>query len=67
MIYLVHIARANDRATLNRERCSEVPSSISTSDFWEGGWFDYPDKERALLALEQAGTTEERRCPLCKP
>lgn len=67
MIYWVHIARANDRATLHRERCSEVPSTVSTSDFWEGGWFDYPDKERALLALERAGTTEERRCPLCKP
>ena len=31
-----------------------------------GGWFDYPDKTRALAAMEQAGTTEQRRCVLCK-
>jgi hypothetical protein len=36
-------------------------------DFWEGGWFDYPDKERALAALEQSGTTYQKNCPLCKP
>ncbi len=48
MIYWVHIARSIDRATLHRERCSEVPSNYTRTDFWEGGWFDYPDKERAL-------------------
>ncbi len=40
---------------------------MTSSDFWEGGWFDYPDKERALRAMEQAGVNEQRRCPLCKP
>jgi hypothetical protein len=68
MSYWIHIARSIDRVTLHKERCSEVPSTSigSSSDFWEGGWFDYPDKERALAAMEQAGTTEQRRCPLCK-
>jgi hypothetical protein len=66
--YWIHIARSIDRVTLHKERCSEVPSTSigSSSDFWEGGWFDYPDKTRALAAMEQAGTTEQRRCPLCK-
>ena len=67
MIYWVHIARAIDRVTLHRDRCSEVPSTATSSDFWEGGWFDYPDKERALRAMEQAGATRQRMCPLCKP
>ena len=67
MMYWVHIARSIDRATLHRDRCAEVPSTPTKSDFWEGGWFDYPDKERALLAMEQAGTTFIRRCTLCKP
>ncbi|MGQ0810887.1 MAG: hypothetical protein ACT4OO_06650 [Nitrospiraceae bacterium] len=67
MVYWVHIARSIDRATLHRERCAEVPSIIAGSDVWEGGWFDYPDKERAFAAMEQAGTTEQRKCPLCKP
>ncbi len=67
MTYWVHIARAIDRVTLHRDRCSEVPSTVTSSDFWEGGWFDYPDKERALRAMEQAGTTIQRRCSLCKP
>lgn len=68
MSYWIHVARSIDRVTLHRERCSEVPSTSigSSSDFWEGGWFDYPDKERALAAMEQAGTTEQRRCALCK-
>jgi hypothetical protein len=68
MAYWIHIARSIDRVTLHKDRCSEVPSSSigSSSDFWEGGWFDYPDKTRALAAMEQAGTTEQRRCPLCK-
>jgi hypothetical protein len=67
MIYWVHIARSIDRAVLHRDRCSEVPASYNKSDFWEGGWFDYPDKERALAALEQSGANDQRRCPLCKP
>jgi hypothetical protein len=67
MVYWVHIARSNDRATLHRDRCSEVPSTHVYKDFWEGGWFDYPDKERALAALEQSGTTYQKNCPLCKP
>jgi hypothetical protein len=69
MAYWIHIARSIDRVTLHKDRCSEVPSSSigSSSDFWEGGWFDYPDKTRALAAMEQAGTTEQRRCPLCRP
>ena len=68
MSYWIHVARSIDRVTLHKERCSEVPSTSigSSSDFWEGGWFDYPDKERALAAMEQAGTTEQRRCQLCK-
>ena len=67
MIYWIHIARSIDRVTLHRDRCSEVPSHSTSSDFWEGGWFDYPDRERAFRAMEQAGTNEQRRCPLCKP
>ena len=67
MIYWIHIARSIDRVTLHRDRCSEVPSNATSSDFWEGGWFDYPEKERALRAMEQAGANEQRRCPLCKP
>jgi hypothetical protein len=67
MVYWLHIARSNDRTTLHRERCSEVPSNFIRTDFWEGGWFDYPDKERALAAMEQTGTTSQRKCPVCKP
>ncbi len=67
MIYWLHIARSIDRVTLHKDRCSEVPSVHSSSDFWEGGWFEYPDKERALAAMEQAGTTFQRKCTLCKP
>jgi hypothetical protein len=68
MTYWVHIARSIDRVTLHKDRCSEVPSTSigSSTDFWEGGWFDYPTKERALAAMEQAGANEQRRCPLCK-
>jgi hypothetical protein len=36
-------------------------------DFWEGGWFDYPDKERALASMEQSGLTFQKNCSLCKP
>jgi hypothetical protein len=67
MLYWIHIARSIDRVTLHKDRCSEVPSVHSSSDFWEGGWFDYPDKERALAAMETSGTTDQRRCALCKP
>ena len=55
MVYWVHIAHSIDRATLTR------------TDFWEGGWFDYPDKDRALTAMEQSGATDQKTCPLCKP
>jgi hypothetical protein len=67
MVYWVHIARSIDRVTLHRERCSEIPSNLTRSDFWEGGWFDYPTKERALAAMEQAGVTTQKTCALCKP
>ena len=52
---------------LHRERCSEVPSNVVQTDFWEGGWFEYPDKERALAAMEQTSLTFQKKCPLCKP
>ncbi len=67
MVYWLHIAHAIDRTTLHRERCSEVPSNFIRTDFWEGGWFDYSDKDRALAAMEQSGTVTQRTCPLCKP
>ena len=68
MIYWIHIARSIDRVTLHKDRCSEVPSTPigSSSDFREGGWLDYPDKTRALAAMERAGTTDKRSCWLCK-
>ncbi len=67
MVYWVHIARQNDWTMLHRDRCPRVPSNIVTTDFWEGGWFDYPDKERALAAMDQSGTNSHKMCPLCKP
>jgi len=67
MVYWLHIARSIDRTTLHRERCAEVPSVATSTDFWEGGWFDYPDKDRALVAMEQTGTTYQVKCSLCKP
>lgn len=67
MLYWVHIARQNDRATLHKERCLAVPSHMVATDFWEGSWYDFPDKERALVALENAGTGRQQMCPLCKP
>ena len=36
---------------------------MSSSDYWQGGWFDYPDKERALAVLSEhllPGLTEQR-------
>jgi hypothetical protein len=67
MVYWLHIARSIDRTTLHRDRCSEVPSNMTSTDVWEGGWFDYPDKERALIAMEQSGTTDQLKCSLCNP
>lgn len=67
MVYWLHVAHSLDRTTLHRDRCSEVPSNNTSSDFWEGGWFDYPDKERALLAMEQFGTSRQLMCTLCRP
>lgn len=67
MTYWIHVAHSIDRVTLHRDRCSEVPSAQTSTDYWGGGWYDYPDKERALAAMEQAGPTDLRRCPLCKP
>ena len=67
MVYWIHIARQIDRAMLHRERCAEVPSNNTSSDFWEGAWIDYPDKERAVDALEDSPMTYKRMCPLCKP
>ena len=66
-IYWIHVAQSIDRVTLHKDLCSEVPSSQTSTDYWQGGWYDYPDKERALAAMEQAGPTDLRRCPLCKP
>jgi len=67
MPYWIHIARSIDRVTLHRERCAEVPSNYVRTDFWEGGWFEYGDKERALAAMEQAGVNIQKHCTLCKP
>ena len=67
MIYWVHIARQNDKATLHKDRCPSVPSNNIATDFWEGSWYDFPDKERALTALEQSGTGTQLTCTLCKP
>jgi hypothetical protein len=67
MTYWIHVAHSIDRVTLHKDRCSEVPSTQTSTDYWGGGWYDYPDKDRALAAMEQAGPTDLRRCPLCKP
>jgi hypothetical protein len=67
MGYWIHTKRSLDQAMLHKERCLEVPSSPTRSDFWEGGWFEYPDKDTALDALELTGATEQLNCPLCKP
>ena len=48
MILWVHIRRSLGEAVLHRERCIEVPSTPTRSDFWEGGWFEYPDKEDGI-------------------
>ena len=63
----IHLRRSLDQAVLHRERCIEVPSTPIGADFWEGGWFPYPDKDTALDALEQTGAVYQLKCPLCKP
>ncbi|MDT7041483.1 hypothetical protein [Candidatus Nitronereus thalassa] len=63
----INIRRSLDQAVLHRERCIQIPTSAGRSDHWEGGWFEYPDKETALDALEQTGTTQQLKCPICKP
>ena len=67
MGHWVHIKRSLDQAMLHKDRCLEVPSSPTRSDFWEGGWFEYADKDAALDAMELTGATEQLKCPLCKP
>jgi hypothetical protein len=67
MVYWLHIARSIDRVTLHRDRCPEVPSNNIRTDFWEGGWFDYETKERALAAIEQCGASDQRNCVQCRP
>ncbi len=67
MALWVNIRRSVDEAVLHRERCIEVPSVPTRSDFWEGGWFEYPDKDTALDALEQSGVMRQVKCRLCKP
>lgn len=67
MGHWVHISRALDQAMLHRDRCLQVPSVPTNSDFWEGTWNEYPDKESALDALEESGATRQYKCPLCKP
>lgn len=67
MILWVHIRRSLGEAVLHKERCIEVPSTPTRSDFWEGGWFEYADKETALEALEQSGVARQMKCQLCKP
>lgn len=67
MTLWVNIRRSLDEAVLHRERCIEVPSTPTRSDFWEGGWFEYPDKDTALDALEQSGVVRQVKCRLCKP
>ncbi|MEC4673862.1 MAG: hypothetical protein VST68_06710 [Nitrospirota bacterium] len=67
MGFWVHIRRSIHEAILHKERCIEVPSGPVSSDFWEGGWFEYPDKDVALDALEQSGVDKQLKCPLCKP
>ena len=67
MALWIHVRRSLDQAVLHRERCLQVPSRPGRSDIWEGGWFDYPDKETALDALEQTGAAQQILCPMCKP
>ena len=59
MNYWIHTKRGLDLATLHRERCLEIPSSSMRSDFWEGGWEEYSDRDAALVAqITKAGKHE---------
>lgn len=52
---------------IHKDRCPEIPSGPHRSDFWEGGWTEYPDKDTALEAMENTDAAEQLKCPLCKP
>ena len=67
MAYWLHIARSIDRVTLHRDRCTEIPTTHQGLDVWESQWVEYPDKQRALAAMEQTGVESQRHCTLCKP
>ena len=67
MGFWIHLKRSLDQAMLHKDRCLEVPSAPTSSDFWEGSWEEYPTKERALDALEQTEASHQLKCPLCKP
>jgi len=67
MALWINIRRSLDQAVLHRDRCIQIPATAGKSDHWEGGWFEYPDKETALDALELAGATQQIKCPICKP
>src|SRR5678816_175784 len=36
MTYWIHVAHSIDRVTLHRDRCSEVPSTQTSTDYWGG-------------------------------
>jgi hypothetical protein len=67
MGYWIHVKRSLDEAMIHRDRCPEVPSGPHRSDFWEGGWTEYPDKDTALEYLENTDASQQLKCPLCKP
>ena len=67
MGYWIHLKRSLDQAMLHKDRCLEIPSGPMRADFWEGVWFEYPDKDTALEALENTDATSQLKCPLCKP
>ena len=67
MNYWIHVKNSLDQAMLHRERCLEIPSTGIRSDFWEGGWFEYSDRETALDELENTGLNRLVHCPICKP
>ncbi|GJL55107.1 MAG: hypothetical protein NPIRA04_33660 [Nitrospirales bacterium] len=67
MNYWIHVKHALDQAMLHRERCLEIPSMTGRADFWEGGWFEYPNRETALEELENTGLSRLVHCPICKP
>lgn len=67
MNYWIHVRNSLDQVTLHRERCLEIPSTSMRADFWEGGWFEYPDRESALEGMENSGLTSMVQCSVCKP